>query len=545
MLIACLPLFSVNCINGHDTIYHLLRIEALKVGIQNALPFLRVNMLFFGGEGYASSMFYPDFLLYIPSFCRTAGIGINTSYHIFVAFCIAAGFVSAFAAIRAISESEVAALSGAAAFTLCQYHMDDIYTRGAVGEYTAYIFIPLVLYGIYDLMYKDLSRPYILSIGMVGVLLCHTLTTLMCAALCALAAAVRIQIFIKRPKLLLKAMLCALSSLSLSAFYWLPVLEQMASNTFRYSGGYFDVNYEKLLLREVFYGQSPSMGAALFALILTGLLIDRKGKYIESVRFADFCGFSGALFALCSTGFFPWERLAKYLSFVQFPWRLFEVSSPLLAFAGGIYVGRLISLYEPSASLSSLSQKEPTEKHLSGRGAAFAVFVFMSIFAISAIEQNTEGYYSYSSDYFDYARYTEEVIGGEWLPRSVQSRHRLTDDAMVAYTSDGKKLPVSRYKNTIVVSDLAESEVYIDVPFIYYLGYEAKTPNAQSLKLDGSGENGRVRIYTGGEKSFTVRYAGTLCQRLSEALSIISTLGFASWIILKHRAAGDKEPRFL
>ena len=30
-------------------------------------PFLRVNMLFFGGEGYASSMFYPDFLLYIPA----------------------------------------------------------------------------------------------------------------------------------------------------------------------------------------------------------------------------------------------------------------------------------------------------------------------------------------------------------------------------------------------------------------------------------------------------------------------------------------------
>ena len=66
LIIACLPLFTVNCIQGHDIDYHLLRIEALKTGILNGLPFLRVNMLFFGGEGYASSMFYPDFLLYPP-----------------------------------------------------------------------------------------------------------------------------------------------------------------------------------------------------------------------------------------------------------------------------------------------------------------------------------------------------------------------------------------------------------------------------------------------------------------------------------------------
>ncbi len=74
MIIACAPLISRYCINGHDLEYHLLRIESLKEGILMGKPFLKVNVLFFGGAGYASSMFYPDFLLYIPALLRDAGV---------------------------------------------------------------------------------------------------------------------------------------------------------------------------------------------------------------------------------------------------------------------------------------------------------------------------------------------------------------------------------------------------------------------------------------------------------------------------------------
>ena len=87
-LIAAAPLISRYCLNGHDLEYHLLRIESLKEGIRAGKPFLKVNMLFFGGAGYASSMFYPDFLLYIPAILRTLGVSINASYHIFVGICI-------------------------------------------------------------------------------------------------------------------------------------------------------------------------------------------------------------------------------------------------------------------------------------------------------------------------------------------------------------------------------------------------------------------------------------------------------------------------
>ena len=47
VFIACVPLISRYCINGHDLEYHLLRIESLKEGILIGKPFLKVNTLFF------------------------------------------------------------------------------------------------------------------------------------------------------------------------------------------------------------------------------------------------------------------------------------------------------------------------------------------------------------------------------------------------------------------------------------------------------------------------------------------------------------------
>ncbi|MBR6469052.1 MAG: hypothetical protein IKS84_01630, partial [Lachnospiraceae bacterium] len=135
MIIAFAPLMTRYCVNGHDLEYHLLRIESLKEGILMGRPFLKVNVLFFGGAGYASSMFYPDFLLYIPALLRVIGVSINASYHTFVAICIILCYLSAYHCVKGMTGSSYGAMAAAVTLTLCQYHLDDIYIRGAVGEY--------------------------------------------------------------------------------------------------------------------------------------------------------------------------------------------------------------------------------------------------------------------------------------------------------------------------------------------------------------------------------------------------------------------------
>ena len=562
---AVLPLLTVNCINGHDLEYHLLRIEALKTGIENGLPFLRVNMLFFGGEGYASSMFYPDFLLYIPALLRVMGVGINLSYHIFVAVCIAMTMISSFYCTKYITESSVASLTAMAVTVLYQYHLDDIYTRSAVGEFTAAIFVPFIIAGIYDLIYKNFKKPQLLGIGAAGVILCHTITTGYCVILCALSLVFYVIRYIRSvrsipepdpestPEVILdnrgvtrlydenagevrdvtpannraeenwvntfvRLIFTLLLILAVTSFYWMPMLEQLLTTSFRFTESVFDLNYEKLLLKDIFRNENPGMGIAPFLLLLPAVFISHR----KFPKFADFCAVLGLAFMLSSTGVIPWSRLQNELSFLQFPWRSFIIVGPLLAVSAGIYIDEFIKQGEkPGMRASEL--------------AVLTVVAIMIVSAVGNYSRNEEGYYSYSDDYYDYARFTENVIGGEWLPAGAENRHRLSDDAGVAYTPEGSKLNVRREKNTVLV-ELENTEEYLDVPFLYYKGYEAvDTDSGEKLEIAPLGDNGRIRVYTAGARHIRVYYPGTVVQHLSTLISLAALLFLILFFIIKRR----------
>ncbi len=515
ILTACLPLFTVNCIGGHDITYHLLRIEALKTGIQNGHPFLRVNMLFCGGMGYASSMFYPDLLLYLPALLRVSGVGINLSYHIFIGFCIAAGFASSFFCMRSITKDDLASVLTAVIFTLYQYHLDDIYTRSAVGEFTAMIFLPFVITGLYDLVYCEFKRPLLLGTGMAGVLLCHTLTTFLCLVLCIAAVLVGLRRLIKAPRRLALLFLTTAAVLAVTAFYWLPMLEQILSGTVRFNGDSFDVSKETLMVRDIFFNHFPAMGISVFLLLLPRICIKEK---TDLIRFGDLCTLAAILFALGTTALFPWERLKDVLSFIQFPYRLFVLSGPLLSVSAGIYL---------TIFLQQVSRTDSSKAIL-----AFVVLGIMSFSAILTLSRNDLPYYSYSNDYFDYAPYTSEVIGGEWLPPGTTDRGELISGSQSALLPDGQKLPVSRKANSLDISDLPSSE-YIDVPFLYYKGYAAVSDTKKDLRLDGSGSNGRIRVYPDGATSVHVYYRGTVLQKVSDLISFLTCLGLAVFYSLR------------
>ncbi len=545
-LTAILPLFTVNCIGGHDIEYHLLRIEALKEGILAGLPFLRVNLLFFGGEGYASSLFYPDTFLYFPALLRAFGIGINASFHIFIALCVLLCLISSFLAAWYCTESMSGAVIIPVIITLCQYHIDDIYTRAAVGEVTAFIFVPLVIAGLYDLLAKDLKRPWILGLGMAGVVLSHTLTTVFCIILSAFVFVIYLVIGERgrRKQGTFRLFLTAAAVLALTAFYWLPVLEQMGSNVFRYKTASFDVWFERLLFKDVFLNRSPGMGLAPFLLLLPGLFspAEKTGECSVRRRFALVCFAAGILFTLCSTGAFPWKRFSDSLMFVQFPWRVFIVASPLLAFAAGIFSEGFCERLSGAVSDTEERKKREQIAAFTGEALAILVLAVMVVSAIGNYARNEEEYYSYSNDYFDYPRYTESVIGGEWLPESADDRHALTDDASLAYTDAGERLPVSRYKNTCSLT-LSGKEAYVDVPFVWYLGYRAVDETGKLLSSDGSGENGRMRVYPEGAVSVLVTYEGTKIQHYADMLSLIVLLGMivASVVILIRYYSKRKE----
>ena len=517
LFVALFPLFSVNCIQGHDLSYHLLRIESLKEGILNGVPFTKVNLLFFGGRGYASSLFYPDLLLYFPALLRCMGVSIGASFHLFVALCILLAHLSMYFSVKAIAShlsrgDEMRPLAAgtvaAVAYTLAQYHLDDIYTRSAVGEYTAMIFVPILIYGIYDMLLGGMRRPLLMAAGFSGLILCHTTTTVFMAALYVpvfiYALVYRIIRGRMRAGWILRIVLAGFSALLLTAFYWVPVLEMLTTGRFQTDAAGFDLNYERLMLKDVFVDRNPAMGAALpLVCLLLVLAFVAMGRNKKAGYLAGILALAALIFTLGSTGLLPWKQLQGVLGFVQFPWRLFVVASPLFAAASGLFV-------------CSLSLDTDEMKYTLTLAAA-GILIFAAAATLGRID---ECYYSYSDDYYSYVPFTGSVIGGEWLPERVRDRDALLKDTDIAKTNYGGQLEVSRAGGELTL-DLPSPMKYVDIPLIYYAGYTALAENGENISIRGDGANGCARLYFPPEGRIRVFYGGTTAQHVSGLISMI------------------------
>lgn len=526
MIVALSPLISRYCINGHDLDYHLLRIEALKEDILNGQPFAKVNSLFFGGAGYASSMFYADFLLYIPALLRTAGVSINATYHIFVSICAILCCLSVYYCVFKMSGSKYVGLIAGILLTLCPYHMDDMLVRAAVGEYVAFIFVPFVIYGIYNVLYEEMDKPWLFAIGFGGVLLSHTATLLMCVMFCAALFLIKIGVFIKNPKLILKVLLTTVITVAVTAFFWLPMLEQFSTGHFSVVGdGGVDMLDAAVDFSQIVSQKFPTLGIVLALMAILRVFVSKKEEPL--LGYADWMIIAAVAFSILTTNIMPWERLSRLFSFVQFPWRFFLIASALLSVADAIIIKAFVAKTKIMWDI-----------------VAAVVLVVSMIFALMHQSENEQGYYDYSNDYYSYKPYTANVIGGEWLPDTVTDRGKTLELCEQMIADDGRSIEFTR-RGTSLSATLNEEYRYVDVPFIYYKGYSANIQNQDGsiseLAVTDEGENGMCRVYSDDKTgSITVSYTGTGIQTVSY---IISLLGLATVIfcfVWRRRRSGSE-----
>ena len=529
-VIACAPLISKYCLNGHDLEYHLLRIDSLKEGIKAGKPFLKVNMLFFGGAGYASSMFYPDFLLYIPALLRTVGVSINASYHIFVGICIILTYLSAYFCIKSMTHSSFGGMIAAVTLTLCQYHLDDIYVRGAVGEYTAFIFVPVIIYGIFNIIYEEMDKPQLFILGYTGVLLCHTSTFVMCTVFGLAVILICFRKTIADKRVFIRLIISTLITLLLTCFYWLPMLEQFLHTRFYVSTPWMQPKDEAVSFVNLFGPVFPGLGAICVLLLIPRIFIKKKSddKEMEEITgYADLLIIAGFVFTLIASDLIPWDRIGRYLGFIQFPWRFLIMGSCLFSLAAGLIFGRIAGRDE--AFKLWLFEKDKDFSYFNtGAFVLVGVLVLNGVSAFSAYRSGLQGYYDYSDDYYSYKPYTANVIAGEWLPEAVTDKESLVDDSERMRADNGQAVDFARIKNRIE-ADLGEGYEYIDVPFVYYLGYTASVTDESGttydLKVNGEGNNGMCRVYTDGRTGrLSVDYKGTLLMHISALISIITAV---------------------
>ncbi len=536
MLVMCFPLFNNQLFIGHDWTYHMLRMQSLKEGLLTGQLPVRVNPLFLNGYGYASSLFYPDVLLYIPVGLQLLGIGIEESYKIFLTLVLAASFLTAYYCGKGITKSSYAGIIFALVFSLSQYHLQNIYTRFAVGEVTAYIFLPFVIYGLYNLIFEEFEKPWLLVVGFSGLMLTHTISLGLSGLSAVIITLFAFPSLLKQPKKLLWLFFSILAVLGITCWYWVPIVEQMLSATFGLTHSlpiWIQVRAVKIPVMfansYILKGSDVAIGLSITLLCLLRIFIDKNPETSRERKIINWSMGFGFLFLFVASDLFPWQLAPSIFNNLSYPWRHYAMASLLLAAAIGMMME---VLFRGDIRMLGL--------------ILLVLFMVGSGITVVTNSITTIGDpIDLTAKYYKIAKNTDAISGGEWLPSGVDPK-AVSYAKPVVITSDGKLLPFTKDGlKTVIEYDTPRK--YVDVPIIYYKGYSAEYEDSSgkslSLPISDAGTNKTVRVDTDsilGPGTITINYTGTNAQKVSLIASIIITAGILALIFKEKTRKNEK-----
>ncbi len=509
---------------GHDSQYHYLRVDALVQRIRDGNIFSGgIDYLFCDGLGYASSVAYPDILLYIPAILRLVGFGIGQSIGIFVILCNVMCICSSFLCMYKISKSPVCATVASVIFSTSFYRMDNIYTRFALGEVQAFIFWPIIIYGLYDFIFDDFKKPYVIGLGIVGMLLTHTISTVLAVILCVVMCLVFIKKILKDKKKILKLIITAACVLLITSFYWIPLLELMGAGDLTvahpiYLAADNVIEFMSLFKDVSIMGNSAGLGILIFAVCGIRVFVKSKDENKEILKFADVCMILAFVFAFLTIKTPLWKVLPPLLNFMQFAWRMFAIVTLLISVAVSIYA------YLLSENLENKN---------------FVSIIFSVVFVLNAgVHIETIGVQHagvYNDDYFTGNPGVTYSMGyGEWLPWPTKNAiDTVKENAHKVVMSDGKEAPFEKTSSYLVFLPEKTQYEYAIVPYLWYKGYVAYDEGGNEYETSMS-DLGLVKVELDGketEGNIYVEYQFTPLRICSTVISIISVLLLLAYFI--------------
>lgn len=503
-LISSFTLFIIpNMSRGHDLAFHLSRISAIKDNLRSGIIGGLIYPNYLGGYGYGNPLFYSDFFLYIPAFLSYLGLNVITSYKIFLLIVSFVSVLSMYVCVKGISNNKKSAIISAIIYGFSSYRLIDMFTRAALGETLAFAFAPLVIYGIYEIIYGNPKKYYILIIGMSGLILSHLISTYLIGILLVILCLVNIKRFMQEKNRIGYLGLAALITFLLTSFYLLPMLEQMLSGEFVFNNlnetsklldrslpiWSIFIEFPNHILRELWIPTGLGLG---FLVVIYYFI----KNYKTSSRFVKICFILSIILLLCSTNLFPWNLFQGVLSPIQFPWRLYFIIVLLLSIGGGLLFNEIkLDFYK----------------------------IFNKIFLIFLIPVLVVGILNFCEPNIkEVGAY--EISFGEYMPIEANKDYILNRGDVITSTiplehtfkRDGLKLEI----------DFSNNEGFnsLELPLIYYKGYQAiingevtntyKTSNGLvGIDIDNI-ESGEIYIY----------YRGTTLQMGSRLISFVTLM---------------------
>lgn len=553
-LIAAIPLINLRIYGTDDGYVHMLRIFGMEQILkeQNFPPFIYSK--FANGFGYAINLFYSPIVTYGPLFFRIFGLHYYTCLKLFAYSTILISCFTMYNFLYEVSKKREIAILGAVIYAFIPYRLETIFNRFAIGEFTAYIFFPMLFHGLFNLLKGDGKKHYYIAIAAIGLILTHTISTEYSAIFALLYIVFNFK-QLKNKGVIRKIAINVIFILAITTFFTVPLMEHkilgnyVIFNSTSMKSLPSDVQNSTIKISQLFKdigevnGVSFKIGIPLIILTLLGIVSYKKvDKNIRS-EYITFTVIAMISLAMV-TKLFPWIIMPKILTTLQFAWRMQAFFEFALSIICAINLYYFIDIICKKSSKNSKDTKVHTKtENLYNMLLLFAIIVIIT--SMMKIDYN----YSYEKEKFltdeEYETKINEKnsiwsINREYLPEKVDvkklGKSYLDYRENRVYVLDGNATIINEKKEDLQLEfdiENYKANTILELPYIYYLGYTVTTEQNEKIQMFES-DNGMLAIKLDENiesAHITVKYTGTIIEKVSYLISAISVITFVGYVI--------------
>lgn len=532
--------FSSGYPNGDDVGYHASSVAGVANHSFFDILTSKINGCIANDLGYGEGIFYPPFTHIVAALIykvvRVFGFDVFFALKISYFLILSCAGVFMYEFVRLITRHEKAALFSSFFYVTFPYILSDVVVRGAMAESAIFMFMPLVLMGLYYML-KDAYGKFLICfvIGCVGMIHSHLVLTMFFAIVCVLGFLPKIKLFLRKKRIIYIFAGCLVTIL-LSLPFLLPMLQnKMNTNYYVFEPGFMSsletVQGWRLPLGTLFSFDRPMktvigfVGVFGLCIIMYSVVRYKKIRTNDNSVFFLFAIISSILCIFCSTVLFSWAKLPSVFLMIQFPWRLCSFA----AFSTAILLGCSIPYLERGMG--------------SGRDLLYIAIGAVCCFSVFRINNFAKTPQVFSQDYL------MNVVVFDYLPTATPD----SSDYVNAHT----RMPISDTEDVIIsdvysntpdisfdVAGVSGGDIKIVLPRLYYLGYhiEAVYNNGEVEELEyNMSEDGFIEFDLDRNANIVVTYPGTRLQRVSFSIAGVVFVGFLVGLLYIRKRDGNKE----
>ena len=537
-LIVSIPLASNNLnIYRDDGIQHIARLMGTYQSITEGQTIPVIMSNFCNGFGYSWNIFYSPLTSYIPLIFRLFTSSFEIMLKLFMVLLSFLSGITMYTFVKKVTKNRFAGLLAAIIYIFASYRLTDMYMRTAIAELASFVFLPLVFHGMYNIFNdeeKSTKKSLILTLGAVGLILTHTVITMYTAIICFIYVLINLKAL--RNKQVWKMLgINVLLILLLTSFYLLPLLEHKVSVEYEvFQEGRMERTSELIRNKvdpiDLIYTQKGEMNfeiglVSILGVLLTAIAYKKIGKEYKKMYW--FLLGTGIVCIIMSLRFFPFEHLPSVLKMIQFTFRLLEFSSFCFAFVAAVNYSVLIKNFsmKDAITLSTIAfllsltivnnlsfEKQWTEDKL---------------WPAVEVNENTRRVHAGCASF-------------EYLPsKAFNNLNYIKQRENRTYILSGNAVIENEIKDGVnMIFDLynVEENTVIELPYIYYLGYDVEAIDSEGKvnKIETfESENGFVAIQVPETaKRINVTYTGTTLMKIMYIVFGITFIGVCGYLII-------------